>query len=76
MSSNITLHTSLKEKGLAQLTDCTSSSPVRFHLQNLQKLTSCVISIIRNFLARFVQKMFMTKIKPFRVTSVNLYIKC
>ena len=36
-----------------------------------QKLTSCVILIIPNFLARFVQKMSMTKIKLFSVTSVS-----
>ena len=36
-----------------------------------QKLTSCVILIIPNFLARFVQKMSKTKIKLFSVTSVN-----
>ena len=36
-----------------------------------QKLTSCVILIIPNFLARFVQKMSKTKIKLFSVTFVN-----
>ena len=36
-----------------------------------QKLTSCVILIIPNFLARFVQKMSMSKIKLFSVTFVN-----
>ena len=36
-----------------------------------QKLTLCVILIIPNFLARFVQKMSMTKIKLFSVTSVS-----
>ena len=36
-----------------------------------QKLTSCVILIIPNFLARFVQKMSMTKTKLFSVTPVN-----
>ena len=30
-----TLHISLKEQGLAQLTDCASYLPIRFHLQNL-----------------------------------------
>ena len=36
-----------------------------------QKLTSCVIVIIPNFLAIFVQKMPKTKIKVFSVTFVN-----
>ena len=36
-----------------------------------QKLTSCIILVISNFLARFVQKISMTKIKLFSVTSVN-----
>ena len=36
-----------------------------------QKLTSCIILIIPNFLTRFVQKISMTKIKLFSVTSVN-----
>ena len=33
--------------------------------------TSCVMSIIPSFHAGFVQKMYMTKIKLFNVTSVN-----
>ena len=36
-----------------------------------QNLTSCVMSIITNFLEVFVEKMYMTKIKLFNVTSVN-----
>ena len=36
-----------------------------------QGLTSCVISLIPNFLAGFVKKMYLTKIKLFSVTSVN-----
>ena len=36
-----------------------------------QKLTSCVMSSITNFLAGFVQKVSLTKVKLFSVTSVN-----
>ena len=36
-----------------------------------QKLPSCVISIILNFLAGSVEKIFMARIKLFSVTSVN-----
>ena len=36
-----------------------------------QKLTSCAMSIIPNFLVVFVQKMYITKIKLFNVTSVD-----
>ena len=39
--------------------------------RNKQKLASCVISIILNSLARCAQKMCLTKMKPFSVTSVN-----
>ena len=43
-----------------------------------QKLTSCVMSSITNFLAGFVQKISLTKVKLFSVTSVELWvhIKC
>ena len=44
---------------------------LRYFYCSKQKLTSCVILIIPNFLARFVQKMSMTKIKLFSVTYVN-----
>ena len=68
------IHSNLKGQGLAQLF-CLASYPIRFHLQNYSVVnrnqTSCVISIIPNFLAGFVQKMSMTKIKLFSVTSVN-----
>ena len=67
-----TLHSNLKGQGLAQLI---VFSYIRFHSQNYSVVnrnqTSCVISIIPNFLAGFVQKMSMTKIKLFSVTSVN-----
>ena len=36
-----------------------------------QELTSCVMPIIPNFLAGFVQKMYMTKIMLLNVTSLN-----
>ena len=36
-----------------------------------QKLTSCVISLIPNFLAEFVKKMYLTKIKLFSITNMN-----
>ena len=39
--------------------------------RNKQKLASCVISVILNSLARCVQKMCLTKVKLFSVTSVN-----
>ena len=72
---NGSLHVSLKEQSLAQLHNRLLQLPIiRFHSQNLcviNRLTSCVISIIPNFLAGFVQKMTMTKRKLFSVTSVN-----
>ena len=36
-----------------------------------QKPTSCVTSLIPNFLAELMKKMYLTKIKLFSVTSVN-----
>ena len=36
-----------------------------------QELTSCVMSLTPNFLAGFVKKMYLKKIKLFSVTSVN-----
>ena len=54
-----TLHISLKGQGLAQLF-VFSYLPIRFHSQNYSVVnrnkTSCLISIIPNFLAGFVQK--------------------
>ena len=39
-----------------------------------QKVTSCVMLIIPNFLAGFLQKMYMTKIKLFSVNKAALWI--
>ena len=75
-----TWHTNLKGQGLAQLI-VFSQLPIEFHSQNYSVVnrnqTSCVISIIPNFLAGFLQKMSMTKIKLFSVTSeLWIHIKC
>ena len=69
-----TLHTNLKGQGLPQLI-VFSQLPIEFKSQNYSVVnrnqTSRLISIIPNFLAGFVQKTLMTKIKLFSVTSVN-----
>ena len=46
----------------------TVTKDIAYQSKTEQKPTSYVILIIPNFLARFVQKMYMTKIKLFSVT--------
>ena len=65
-----TFHISLKGQGLVQLTALAASYlPIR--LSSLNR-ASCLISIIPNFLAGFMQKMYIhDQKKLFNVTSVN-----
>ena len=66
------------KSSLAQIIDCGQLFTYQISLTNSycskEKLTSYVILVMSNFLARFVQKMSMTKIKLFSVTSVNFGI--
>ena len=52
--------------------NCSSYLPIRFCNHNIKKLNPCVISLIPDFVAGFVQKMSMTRMKLFNVTFVNL----